>query len=114
VKIGGDYAFTPQFSAGADVLVVGSQYFVGDDSNLNPKLPAYWTVNLHASYQVNENIQFFGLVNNLFDNRNASFGTFFGTATSAQLATPVPFTGNPRTITPLQPLSLYGGIKVTF
>ncbi len=114
VKIGGDYAVTPQFSAGADLLVVGSQYFIGDDSNLNPKLPAYWTVNLHASYQVNENIQFFGLVNNLFDNRNATYGTFFGTATSAQLATPISFSGNPRTITPLQPLSLYGGVRVTF
>jgi iron complex outermembrane receptor protein len=114
VKIGGDYAFTPQFAAGADLLVVGSQYFVGDDSNLDPKLPAYWTVNLHASYQVNDNIQFFGLVNNLFNNRNASYGTFFDTATNAQLATPVSFTGNARTVTPLQPLSLYGGVKVTF
>ncbi len=114
VKFGGDYAFTPQFSAGADILIVGTQYFIGDDSNLNPKLPAYWTVNLHASYQVNDNVQFFGLVNNLFDNRNASFGTFFERQTSAQLATPIAFAGNPRTITPLQPLSLYGGIRVTF
>jgi iron complex outermembrane receptor protein len=114
VKIGGDYAFTPQFSAGADLLVVGTQYFIGDDSNLEPKLPAYWTVNLHASYQVNDNIQFFGLVNNLFNTRNATFGTFFDRQTSAQLATPIAFNGNPRTVTPLQPLSLYGGIKVTF
>lgn len=114
MKIGGDYAFTPQLSAGVDFLVVGSQYFVGDDSNLNPKLPAYWTVNLHASYQVNDNIQFFGLVNNLFDNRNASYGTFFDTGTSAQLATPIVFAGNPRAVTPLQPLSLYGGMRVTF
>jgi iron complex outermembrane receptor protein len=114
IKFGGDYAFTPSFSAGADILVAGSQYLVGDDSNLNPKLPSYWTVNLHASYQVNENIQFFGLINNLFNNRNATYGTFFGRETSAQLATPISFTGNPRTMTPLQPLSLYGGLRVTF
>jgi iron complex outermembrane receptor protein len=114
VKIGGDYAFTPELAAGADLLVVGNQYFIGDDSNLNPKLPAYWTVSLHASYQVDKSIQIFGLVNNLFNNRNASYGTFFGTETSAQLATPIAFTGNPRTVTLLQPLSLYGGFKVTF
>lgn len=114
VKFGGDYAFTPSFTAGADILVVGSQYLVGDDSNLNPKLPAYWTVNLHAAYQVNENVQFFGLVNNLFNTRNATYGTFFDRGTSAQLATPISFTGNARTITPLQPLSLYGGVRVTF
>jgi iron complex outermembrane receptor protein len=114
IKFGGDYAFTPNFSAGADILIVGSQYMVGDDSNLNPKLPSYWTVNLHAAYDVNQNVQFFGLINNLFNHRNATYGTFFGTDTSAQLATPVTFTGNPRTTTLLQPLSLYGGVKVTF
>ena len=70
VKFGGDYAFTPQFKLGADVLVVGAQYFVGDDANQNPKLPLYWVANLHASYQVDEHVQFFGLINNLFNNRN--------------------------------------------
>ncbi len=114
VKFGGDYALTPQFKLGADVLVAGAQYLIGDDSNLNPKLPLYWVMNLRAYYQLTENVQFFGLINNLFNNRNATFGTFFDTQTSAQLATPIPFTHNPRTLTPLQPISLYGGVKVTF
>jgi iron complex outermembrane receptor protein len=114
VKFGGDYAFTPQFKLGGDILIVGSQYFVGDESNQNPQLPAYWVANCHASYDVNDNIQFFGLINNLFNTRNATFGTFFERGTSAQLATSVPFASDPRTVTPLQPLSLYGGVKVTF
>ncbi|MCI0599352.1 MAG: TonB-dependent receptor [Beijerinckiaceae bacterium] len=114
VKFGGDYALTPKFKLGADVLVAGAQYFVGDDSNQNPKLPLYWVMNLRAYYQLTENVQFFGLINNLFNNRNATFGTFFEPGTSAQLATSVPFTHNPRTVTPLQPISFYGGVKVTF
>jgi iron complex outermembrane receptor protein len=114
VKFGGDYAFTPKFKLGADVLVAGAQYFVGDGANQNPKLPLYWVANLHASYQLDEHIQFFGLINNIFNNRNATFGTFFNTGTDAQLVSPIPFTVDPRTVTPLQPISFYGGVKVTF
>ncbi len=113
LKLGGEYSFTPKFKAGTDVLIVGSQYLIGDNSNQNPQLPLYWTVNIHASYQLTDNIQIFGLINNLFNNRNASFGTFFDTGTDAQIANGLPLT-NPRTLTPLQPVSLYGGVKVTF
>jgi len=114
VKFGGDYALTPKFKLGADVLVAGAQYLVGDDANQNPKLPLYWVANLHASYQLDEHIQFFGLINNIFNNRNATYGAFFNTGTDAQLASPIPFVNNPRNLTPLQPISFYGGVKVTF
>ena len=114
VKFGGDYAFTPQFKLGADILVAGAQYLVGDDANQNPQLPLYWVANLHASYQMDEHVQFFGLINNLFNNRNATYGTFFDTSTNAQSASAIPFTSDPRTVTPLQPISFYGGVKVTF
>ena len=114
VKFGGDYEFTPKFKFGADVIVVGAQYFVGDFANQNPQLPLYWVANLHASYQMDEHVQFFGLINNLFNNRSATYGTFFDTGTDAQLATPVNFTSNARMVTPLQPISFYGGVKVTF
>ncbi|HEY4847101.1 MAG TPA: TonB-dependent receptor [Methylocella sp.] len=114
VKFGGDIAVTPKFKLGADVLVAGAQYLVGDDANQNPKLPLYWVANLHASYQMDEHVQFFGLINNIFNNRNATFGTFFDIGTDAQNATPIVFTTDPRTITPLQPIAIYGGVKVTF
>ncbi|MGH6811405.1 MAG: TonB-dependent receptor [Methylocella sp.] len=114
VKFGGDIALTPKFKLGADVLVAGAQYFVGDDANENPKLPLYWVANLHAYYQLDEHVQFFGLINNIFNNRNATYGAFFNTGTDAQLASPIPFTHDPRTITPLPPISFYGGVKVIF
>ena len=113
VKFGGEYAFTSKFKAGVDVLIVGSQYYIGDDSNLNPQLPLYWTTNLHASYQLTDNIQIFGLVNNLFNNRNATYGAFFDTTSNTQIATGLAYT-SAQTVTPLQPVSLYGGVKMTF
>ncbi|MGH6836382.1 MAG: TonB-dependent receptor [Methylocella sp.] len=112
VKFGGDVAVTSKFKLGADVLVAGAQYFAGDDANQNPKLPLYWVANLHASYQMDEHVQFFGLINNIFNNRNATFGAFFNTGTDVPLAQAV--RNDPRTVTPLPPISFYGGVKVTF
>ena len=66
-KLGGEYQITNPWKFGADLNVIGSQWLVGDQSNQNPKLPAYWVVNLHSSYKVTENVEVFGLVRNLFD-----------------------------------------------
>ena len=97
------------------MLIVGSQYYFGDDSNQNPQLPLYWVANLHASYQITNNVQIFGLINNLFNNHYATYGTFFDQTTDAQIAgNPVNFVSDPRTITPAQPIAFYGGVKVTF
>src|SRR4051812_36033591 len=65
-KAGADYLMTTQWKMGADIAVVGSQFFVGDEANQNVKLPAYWVANLHTSYQIRKDLQIFGVVNNLF------------------------------------------------
>ena len=80
----------------------------------DPQLPLYWTTNIHASYQLTDNIQIFGLVNNLFNNRNATYGAFFDTTSNTQIANGVAYTDARTTVTPLQPVSLYGGVKMTF
>jgi len=40
---------TPQLKVGTDLVMTGEPYYVGDDSNLNQKLPSYAAVNLHTS-----------------------------------------------------------------
>jgi outer membrane receptor for ferrienterochelin and colicin len=86
-----------------------SSYYRGDESNLNRKLPAYFTANLNTSFQVTENVQVFALVTNLFNNRYANFGTFLEreTAFAGRYAL-----NDPRTTTLVQPLSVYGGLRV--
>jgi iron complex outermembrane recepter protein len=119
-KFGFEYAFTPKFKVGMDTLFVGAQYFFADDSNQNPQLPFYYTLNLHASYQVTDNIQVFGIVNNLTNNHYATFGTFFQTDTTAAnvnatLAANRDSTNpNAQAVTVAQPISFYGGVKITF
>jgi len=119
-KLGVDYEFTPRFKAGADTILVGSQYFVGDDANQNPQLPFYYVVNAHASYQVTDRIQVFGLVNNLLNRKYATYGTYYGTDTTGGnvnatlAANGASATPNAEAVTVAQPLSVYAGVKVTF
>ncbi len=110
VKFGADYAVTPKWKIGGDLVVVGSQFYVGDDANQNERLPAYWTVNLHTSYQIHKDVQLFAVVKNLFNRKYVVYGTYFEPE-SIENAIPNPPT-DPRTQTPLQPLSIYAGLRV--
>jgi outer membrane receptor protein involved in Fe transport len=113
IKAGIDYAVTDKLKVGGDALFVSSQYFVGDEANLAPKLPSYTVFNVHASYQIDKNFQIYGRVDNLFDNRYATYGTFFDTGAIPNLSNGTQFT-DPRTVSPARPRAFYAGLKVTF
>jgi outer membrane receptor protein involved in Fe transport len=113
-KAGFDYFVTDAFKVGADAIYVSSQYFVGDESNQEPKLPGYAVVNVHASYQINKTIQIYGRVNNLLDNHYATYGTFFDTTQLPNFAAGgAPFT-NAQALNPAYPRTFYAGMKATF
>jgi iron complex outermembrane receptor protein len=109
VKFGFDYAVFPNWKVGADLIAVSGQYLRGDENNLNPMLPAYWTLNLHTTYKVTRDVEVFGLVQNVFDQRYYTFGTFFETDE-------VPFLNlrDPRTLGPGAPLAAYAGVRARF
>jgi iron complex outermembrane receptor protein len=108
-KAGVEYAITEPWKVGVDLNVVGPQYLVGDQSNQNPQVPAYWVVNLHTSYKVSKNVELFGLVQNLFNQHYYAAGTFFDTAGIAFLTF-----NDPRTFLPGMPLAAYAGIRASF
>ena len=96
VKAGFDYSITDAFKVGGDALFVGSQYFVGDESNQAPRLPSYAVFKLHSSYQIDKTFQIYARADNIFDNRYATFGSFFETDASpispmAARHSPTPF-----------------------
>src|SRR4029077_10284636 len=107
-KLGGEYQITKPWKFGADLNVIGSQWLVGDQSNQNPKLSAYWVVNLHSSYQVTENVEVFGLVRNLFDQHYSVYGTFFDVTSFPYLNLT-----DPRTFVPGIPFAAYVGVRGT-
>jgi iron complex outermembrane receptor protein len=106
LKAGLEYSATAGWKLGADLNVIGSQYLVGDQSNQNPKLPAYWVVNLHSSYQVSKNLELFALVRNLFNRHYLTYGTFFQTDSFPYLNLT-----DPRTFVPGMPFAMYAGLR---
>ena len=112
-KLGIDFSPTLEWTIGLDTAAVGNRYFQGDNANQNRQLGGYWLVNLHATYQVTRKVQFFGLINNLFNRRYALFGTFFDPQSVANVGLPVVLTDH-RTEVLGAPLSVYGGIRITF
>jgi iron complex outermembrane receptor protein len=109
LKLGAEVSLAKAWTIGADLNIASEQYLRGDESNLNPKIGPHAIVNLHTSYRVSENFEVFGLIQNLFDTRYETFGTFFDPAQ-------VPFLGltNPRTLSPGAPLGAFAGVRVTF
>lgn len=114
VKVGVEYAVTDEWKVGGNALFVSSQYLVGDESNQYSKLPSYTVFNLHTSYQVTKNFQLYGKVDNIFDNRYATYGQFFDTGALPNFTNGgSPFT-DPRSLSPARPRAFYAGARVTF
>ena len=109
LKIGTDYAVTESWTIGGSLVVASDQYLRGDESNQNPKIPGYAIVNLRSSYRLAEHFEIFGLVQNLFDQKYETFGSFFD-------PTQVPSLGlsNPRSLSPAAPLAAFGGVRISF
>jgi iron complex outermembrane receptor protein len=114
VKLGIDYAVTDAFKVGGDALFVASQYFAGDESNQAARLPGYSVFNLHASYQINKTFQLYGRVDNVFDKRYSTYGTFFERDDIPNFANGGADFSDPRTVAPARPRAFYAGLKATW
>jgi outer membrane receptor protein involved in Fe transport len=114
VKAGIDLSVTDAFKIGGDALWVGSQYFVGDESNQAQRLPSYAVFNVHSSYQINKTFQIYGRIDNIFDNRYATYGTFFDTTAVPNFANGGAAFTDARSVSPARPRAFYAGLKATF
>jgi outer membrane receptor protein involved in Fe transport len=114
IKAAFDYSVTDAFKIGGNALFVSSQYFVGDESNQAPKLPGYAVFNLHASYQIDKTFQIYGRVDNVFDNRYATYGRFFDTTALPNFANGGANFTDPRSVSPARPRAFSTGLKATF
>jgi iron complex outermembrane receptor protein len=110
LKVGVAYHATDKWTLGGNLEVVSSQYYQGDESNQNPTIPGYAVVNLATTYDVNDHFELFGLIDNLFNNKYANFGTL----TSTGEVTPTLTIVNPESQSPGQPFSVYVGARAFF
>ena len=73
-KLSSDYQFTSGLSLGLDILSNGNQVLRGDESNQLDEVSGYTMVSMRARYSVNEKLEVFAKIDNLFDREYESFG----------------------------------------
>jgi outer membrane receptor protein involved in Fe transport len=74
VKLGASFLSAFGLSAGVNVVGNSSQYYRGDEANLLAPIPGYVLVNARLAYRLGAHASVFGLVNNIFDAGNSTFG----------------------------------------
>ena len=112
LNFGADVTPIEGVSVGVDGVWQGGQYLFGDEANLTPKLPPFFVMNLHGSYQVTKNLQLFASVQNVTDARYYTFGTF--SPTNSVYLAQLPTATNPRSYSLQAPLGWFGGVRLTF
>lgn len=112
VKLSVDYELSKAWSIGLGANYSDGQYFQGDESNLNPKTPAYTTVDLASRYQLTDAVQVYVSVENLFDAEYETFGTY--SSYEFVPVSEVPGISDPRSLSPGAPRSVFAGLRLKF
>ena len=69
-----DYQLSEGFNIGLDLVNNDKQFLRGDESNQLDQIDGYHVVNVRARYQLNDNLQIFAAVHNVFDEEYETFG----------------------------------------
>jgi outer membrane receptor protein involved in Fe transport len=103
---------TDKWTVGATAIAASGAYLFGDDANLTPRLPAWFTLDLYTSYQLTDHVQLFAWAQNITNTRYYTFGTF--SPTSSVFLAQAPGASNPLSYSPAAPASCFGGVRFTF
>jgi outer membrane receptor protein involved in Fe transport len=112
VKLGVQYKLTDKWIVGGTAVGESGQYLFGDEANLTKQVPGYFVLNLNTSYQITPNVQLFGLVQNVSNQRYYIYGTFSPTSSITFLQ--APGTSNTRSYNIAAPTGGFAGVRVTF
>jgi iron complex outermembrane recepter protein len=110
VKVGVDYNVTDKWRVGADMVAASGQVIFGNENGALPQVPGYAVFGVHTSYQVGKQLQIYGLIQNIFDQRYYTAGALYDVASFPNSA---PFLTDPRTLGPGKPFAIYGGLRIT-
>lgn len=108
-----DWSLADRWTLGGEAVVQGSAYRFGDAANLTSPLGGYLVVDLNAAYRPTEHVTVFAVVNNVFNKRYDTFGSFGPVQDVPWPNIPGGVT-DPRTASPGMPIAAYGGVRVTF
>ena len=121
-KAGFEYWLTPKWKFGSDLVAASNQpLFPNENSreagNLHDLLAGYTRVDLHTSYDITDNVEVYGLVKNLFNQKYGLYGDLLrhrrGKCGPPALLEAL-ISKDPRSISPSMPFAAYGGVKVKY
>ncbi len=110
VKVGVDYSVTDRWKVGADMVAASGQVIFGNENGALPQLPGYAVFGVHTSYQVGKQLQIYGLIQNIFDQRYYTAGALYDITSFPNSA---PFLTDPRSLGPGKPFAVYAGLRYT-
>jgi iron complex outermembrane recepter protein len=109
-KVGLGYEPLPKLHVGLDLTVVSSQYFRGDEANLQAPLDGYFVLDAAINYEVVDGIQLYFDGQNITNNRYSTYGLYGDPTGNGAF----PRFTDPRFIVPAQPFGFWAGVKATF
>ena len=112
LKLGVYYKATDKWTVGATAIAASSTFLFGDEANLTPQLPGFFTMNVSTTYQLTDNVQLFAWAQNITNAHYYTFGTF--SPTGSVFIAQAPGATNPRSLSPAAPIGGFGGVHVTF
>ncbi len=96
VKVGVDYSVTDKWKVGADMVAASGQVIFGNENGALPQVPGYAVFGVHTSYQIGKQLQIYGLIQNIFDQRYYTAGALFDTAALPNTAPYLDQSNEPR------------------
>jgi iron complex outermembrane receptor protein len=119
IKLGADFSVSHYWSVGGSLVLATGSFYRGDESNQNPQLPGYHVVSLRTSYRLNDRVELFANVQNLFDERYSTLGLFSDPTGVGAPGVPLSAGSNDpgvdnRFQSPGMPRAYFGGLKITF
>ena len=108
-----DYELTDRLTVGTSMVAQSSAFRFGDEANVAKPVGGWYVLNLNASYRVTDHVAVFALADNVLDRRYDTYGSF-GPVSALPFAFVPGGVTDTRTASPAAPVTLYGGVRVTF
>lgn len=108
-----DYTVSEHWSIGGSAVAQSSAYRFGDEANLTAPVAGYAVVDLNAAYRAGEHLTVFAVLNNVLDRRYDTYGSF-GPVGDVPWPSVSGAITDPRSASPGTPMSLFGGVRLSF
>ena len=110
-KLGLSHALLEDWTVSLESILSSSRFLLGDQGNDQEPIAGYGILNLRSSYPINDRLEVFASVNNLLNQRYATFGVLAELELDLEEA---PGIEGSRFVGPGAPRGLWGGLRVRF